>query len=276
MPDHETTSLATRFRAQHHAAALLVLPNVWDAGTAMLMQSLGAQAVATTSAGVAWAHGYADGDHLPIAVHAAVIQQIARAVSLPISADAEGGYSTDPAQVGENVARLLGAGAVGINLEDGVGTPEMLCRKIEAVKTAAARAGVDVFVNARTDVFLKKLAPGQEVAEVLRRAPAYRAAGADGLFVPAVSSAADIQALVRGQPLPLNVMAYPGLPTLVELSQSGVRRLSAGSAIAQTAWAHTQRVAAKFLAEGCTDELFAQSAGFAAINVLFTPPARRG
>ena len=218
---------AADFRARHSEPRLLILPNAWDACSAILMHRLGSEAIATTSAGVAWALGYPDGDAVPIDLHAACIRQIARVVSCPVSADVESGYSDDPQQAAENILRLVEAGAVGINVEDGLGSPDLLCRKIEAVKAAAARAGIDVFVNARTDVFLKNLAPDRPVEETLHRAIQYAAAGADGLFAPAVKSRDDIAALVTGQRLPLNVMAVPGLPPVTELSTLGVRRLSA-------------------------------------------------
>ena len=234
------------------------------------MQQLGAEAIATTSAGVAWALGYPDGNAVPIDLHAACIRQIARVVTCPVSVDVEGGYSDDPQQAADNIMRLVDAGAVGINLEDGHGSPELLCRKIEAVKAAAARAGIDVFVNARTDVFLKSLAPDRPVEETLRRAIQYAAAGADGLFVPAVKSRDDIAALVAGQHLPLNVMAIPGLPSLNDLASLGVRRLSAGSAIAQKVWGVAQATAAQFLKHGATDSLFVEASSFANINAVFS------
>ena len=261
---------AADFRARHSEPRLLILPNAWDACSAMLMERLGAEAIATTSAGVAWALGYPDGDAVPIELHAACIRQSARLVSCPVSVDVEGGYSDDPRQAAENILRLLEAGAVGLNLEDGRGSPDLLCRKIEAVKAAAARAGIDVFVNARTDVFLKNLAPDQPVEEMLRRAIQYAAAGADGLFAPAVKHSDDIAALVTGQRLPLNVMAVPGLPPATELSSLGVRRLSAGSAIAQKVWGVAQATATQFLSDGSTDSLFADAGTFAAINAGFS------
>ena len=261
---------AADFRAFHSEPSLLILPNAWDACSAMLVHRLGAEAIATTSAGVAWALGYPDGDAVPIDLHATCIRRMARVVSCPISADVEGGYSDDAQLAAQNILRLLDAGAVGINLEDGRGSPDLLCRKIEAVKAAAARAGIDVFVNARTDVFLKNLAPDRPVEETLRRAVQYAAAGADGLFAAAVKSRDDINALVAGQPLPLNVMAVPGLPSVTELSSLGVRRLSAGSAIAQKVWGIAQATAAQFLAEGSTDSLFADASTFASINAGFS------
>jgi 2-methylisocitrate lyase-like PEP mutase family enzyme len=259
---------AARFHRRHHEGSLLVLPNAWDAGSARLMRQLGAEAIATTSAGLAWSLGYADGDKLPPAEYEAAIRRIVRVVDCPVSADAEGGYADDPAQAGEHVARLLGAGAVGVNLEDGSGAPSLFARKVEAVKAAAARAGVAVFVNARTDVYLRALAPGRELAETLERARLYAEAGADGLFVPGAAPG-DIHALVGQQRLPLNIMARPNIPPLAELQSLGVRRLSAGSAIAQKAWATARDAGAAFLAAGCTPAWFEGAANYAEINGAF-------
>lgn len=264
--------LAAQFRERHLQAKPLVLLNVWDAGSAALMQSLGAEAIATTSAGLAWSCGYRDGDCLPIEVHVSAVRQIERLINLPLTVDAEGGYSDDPIVVGENVARLVDAGAVGINLEDGQAEPQLFCRKIEAVKAAALRLGIDLFVNARTDVYLQALAPGKELEETLRRAKLYAAAGADCLFVPYVSAPSDIHALVTQQSLPLNVMACPGLPNLAELEALGVRRLSAGSSIAQKAVYAAKLAATGFLATGCVEALFTDTSTFAEVNR--TLPAR--
>ena len=268
--ERSSTDLANRFRARHRGDGVLILPNAWDAGTARLMESLGAEAIATTSSGVAWAHGYPDGDALPITTYAEAVREIARVVSCPVSVDAEGGYSADPDEVREHLLRLIDAGAVGFNLEDGHGPPALLCKKIEAARAAGQKAGVDVFINARTDVFLKGLAPGRELEETLRRAAEYSSAGADGLFVPSCTSPAQIEAIVRGQALPLNVMARPTLPPLETLTRLGVRRLSAGGAIVQGAWAVAKRLASQFLAQGCTDGLFAETLAYLDGNALFT------
>ena len=266
----KNSELAKQFAERHRQSKPLVLPNVWDAGSARLMRSLGAEAIATTSSGLAWVHGYPDGDKLPIEVHVIAVMQIARVVDCPISVDAEGGYSDDGTPVGENVARLIDAGAVGFNLEDGQSPPDVFCRKIEAAKAAGARSGVDVFVNARTDVYLRELAPGREVEETLHRAKLYVGAGADGLFVPSAIAAADIDRLVRGQPLPVNVMARPGLPSLDALTRLGVRRISAGAAIAQRIWALAQHLGEAFLVQGSTDDLFAGAAAYGTVNSLMS------
>lgn len=252
-----------------HQDGILLLANAWDAGSARLIESLGAKAIATTSAGVAWAHGYPDGDALPFDLLVATTAEITRIVKIPLTVDSEGGYSDDPAAVGESIARLIGAGAAGINLEDGAGSPDLLCAKIAAIKRAAARSGQDVFINARTDVYLRGLAPeGGKVAEVLARAGRYRDAGADGIFVPGATRPEEIRAIAADAPLPLNVMARPGLPGATELAGLGVRRLSAGSGISQTAYARTAELARSFLQDGVSDPLVSGAMAYPEINAL--------
>jgi len=254
-----------------HREGLLVLPNAWDAGSARLIESLGAKAIATTSAGVAWSHGFPDGDTLPWPLLRATVADIARAVRVPVSADVEGGYSNDPAAVGETVAAVIDAGAIGINIEDGAGDSELLCAKIERAKNAGERLGVKLFVNARTDLYLRGLATNERrVEETLARAERYRSAGADGIFVPGLADPEEIRAVAQGSPLPLNVMAWRGLPSAAELEALGVRRLSAGAGIIQAAYAKTRRLAAAFLETGASDAVTSESKSYPEINALLT------
>jgi 2-methylisocitrate lyase-like PEP mutase family enzyme len=261
---------AGSFRQLHRGPKLLLLANCWDAGSARLLESLGAPAVATTSAGVAWAHGYPDGDALPVDRLIATVGAIARVIRVPLTVDMESGYSDDPVAVGDGVAALVDAGAVGINIEDGAGSPDLLAAKIAHAKQAAARRGVDLFVNARTDVFLRELVPGPaRVAETLARASRYRDSGADGLFVPKAVAGEEIRQIAAAAGLPLNVLAWPGLPSVAELQALGVRRLSAGSAIAQGAWGHAATLASAFLGEGRFDAPTAHAMPYPEINALF-------
>lgn len=147
------------FKKLHDGSKLLHLPNAWDAGSARLFESLGAPAIATTSAGVAWAAGYADGDNMPADVAIAVAINIARVLTVPLSVDLENGYSDDPNVVAQNAMKLVNAGVAGVNLEDGGGTPEALAAKIVAIKKLVAASGKDIFINTRTDVYLRGLAP---------------------------------------------------------------------------------------------------------------------
>ena len=258
------------FRALHNDNELLLLPNAWDPGSARLIESLGAKAIATTSAGLAWSRGFPDGDALPIEQLITTIRDIARVIRVPLSIDVEGGYSDDPAVVARVVGGILDVGAVGINIEDGAGLPEVLCAKIEAARRSATRAGVDLFINVRTDVYLRAMASGDgAVREVIRRAELYRAAGCDGIFVPGLVEGPAIEAIAAAiDPLPLNIMLMPGLPSPAVLRAQGVRRLSAGSAIAQAAMGFASQIVNDFLA-GSSDDMSMITVDYSSMNQLF-------
>jgi 2-methylisocitrate lyase-like PEP mutase family enzyme len=258
------------FKKLHDGSKLLHLPNAWDAGSARLFESLGAPAIATTSAGVAWAAGYADGDNMPADVAIAVAANIARVLTVPLSVDLENGYSDDPNVVAQNAMKLIEAGVAGINLEDGHAAPEALAAKIVAIKKLAGGSGKDIFINVRTDVYLKGLAPeGERVAEVLKRAAIYKAAGGDGLFVPGICKVDEIKAVVAGAGLPVNVMDWPGVPSADELHKLGVRRLSAGSGIPQALWAVAADMAKGFLATGNAGPLIEKAMPYGELQALF-------
>jgi 2-methylisocitrate lyase-like PEP mutase family enzyme len=261
---------AAIFHRLHEGPEPLLLPNAWDPGSARLIESLGAKAVATTSAGVAWTHGYPDGDVLPVRILVSTVVAIARAIRVPLTVDVEGGYSDDPAVVEETIARVVEAGAVGINIEDGSNTPDLLGLKIERAMRAGQHFGIDLFVNARTDVYLRGLAPeDRRVAETLSRAKLYRNAGASGIFVPGLRDPGEIRAVAADAGLPLNVMAWPGLPAAAELAQLGVRRLSAGSGISQALWGKAAALASEFLKSGKSEPLGDGAMAYPAINALF-------
>jgi 2-methylisocitrate lyase-like PEP mutase family enzyme len=258
---------AAAFHALHDD--FLILPNAWDAVTARIVEAAGAKAIATSSAAVAWTHGFADGHDLPFAKLLTTVEEIARVVKIPVSVDSEGGYSDDPKQVGENIAALIGAGAVGINLEDGAAAHELHLRKIEAARAAAERAGVDLFINARTDVFLKQLVAAERaVEESIRRGRACEDAGASGLFVPFVLKPDDIATLASAVALPLNVIAMAGLPKAAELKALGARRLSAGTKVVGAALRATREAAEAFLTGGDSDALAARVGASVNYNAL--------
>lgn len=257
-------------RAFHdlHRQGLLILANAWDAGSARLIESLGAKAIATTSCGVAWSHGYPDGDFLPMDRVVWTVATIARVISVPLTADVEGGYSDDPAAVGVNVARVIDAGAAGINIEDGSAPVDLTCRKLEAARAAADKAGVDLFINARCDVYLRGLAPGREVAETLDRAARYREAGASGLFAPGIVDADEIREVAAGAGMPLNIMARKGLPDGAGLEALGVRRLSSGGDLAEAVFGRLQSLASAYLKSGDCEPLLDGAMTYPDLNAL--------
>jgi 2-methylisocitrate lyase-like PEP mutase family enzyme len=261
---------ADKFRRLHNEPELLIITNAWDAASACVLVSLGAKAIATSSAAVAWAHGYPDGNTLPTRLLLATLRDITRVVTVPITADIEGGYSDDPRTVGDTISALIDVGVVGINLEDGSGSPALLCAKIEAARRAAEHSGVPIFVNARTDVFLRKLTCGPDaIPEAIARAKNYSAAGADGVFVPGVIDAGTIEQLANEITRPLNVMARPGLPPAKDLQRLGARRLSAAAWLARVALRVVRESGATFLATGDSDLLAGASGLTVDYNALF-------
>lgn len=259
---------AETFRNLHRGAEILVLPNAWDAASAAVMADAGAKAVATSSAAVAWAHGYPDGDVLPIETVVATVAEVVRVVDLPVTADIEGGYTDDLGRLVENVTRVVEAGAVGINLEDGKRAPELHAAKIEAVKKAL---GDRVFVNARTDVYLAGLAEGHAAyLETVARAERYRAAGVDGVFVPGPSDPDLIGRLAGEIRLPLNVMGWTGVPDAARLQALGVRRLSSATNPFRVAYAALARSMEAFLRDGDPTALAEAANGAPALQKRFS------
>lgn len=256
-------SRARAFKELHHGSDVLVLANVWDAGSARVAVACGAKAVATSSGAVAWAHGFADGEKLPPQLALATVREIARVAGVPITVDLEAGYG----DVGGIIRDAVDSGAVGCNLEDGGDAPEDFARKIEAAKKSA---GDDIFVNARTDVYLRAIATGEAaVAETLRRAKLYRDAGADGIFVPGVVEERAIAELAAAAGLPLNVLVRKNLPPISKLRTLGVKRVSAGSTIGAAALAFARRAMKELLDDGTYGALYADTFTHAELNALF-------
>jgi 2-methylisocitrate lyase-like PEP mutase family enzyme len=264
-------SPAERFRALHAPGKFLALPNAWDAASARLSEEAGAAAIATSSAALAWCHGYSDGQALPTSVLLAAAAEILRVVSVPVSVDSEAGYSTDPAAVADYAAKLIDMGIAGINLEDGREPHDLHLRKIEAIKARAAKMGGDLFINARTDVYLKKLVPAERmIAETLARGKRFAASGADGFFVPFVKTPEDIAEISSAIDLPLNVLSMPDLLPVSELKKAGVRRLSTGAGPGRAAYGAAARAARMLLGEGKYDAMYQSAADCPDFNRMFS------
>nr|WP_206188352.1 isocitrate lyase/phosphoenolpyruvate mutase family protein [Sedimentitalea sp. CY04] len=211
----------------------LVLYNIWDAGSANAVANAGAAAVATGSWSVAEAQGYGDGEQLPLSFLVQIVERIAQTVDAPLSVDFEGGYATGGAELTENVARIVSAGAVGINFEDqivggnGLYSIEEQSERIRAVRAADA----SLFINARTDLFLKQKDTSQHanlLDETIERAMAFAGAGASGLFVPGLTDLDLISQICRDSPLPVNVMMRGEAMTREAVAKAGVARCSYG------------------------------------------------
>ena len=226
---------AARFAALHVKGTPLLLYNAWDAGSAQSILDAGAQAIATSSWAVAEAQGYRDGEAIPVGLVEQIVARIAGTIDVPVTVDFEGGYSDDDTVLAANVSRMLDLGIVGMNFEDrvvkGVGlyAVDRQAHRIAAMRDAAAKKGVNLFINARTDLFLGQQGdPAKSVGDALDRAKAYASAGASGLFIPGLQDAALIGRICDGTALPVNVMVMDGVPSNERLSKLGVARISYG------------------------------------------------
>lgn len=251
------------FVARHRGPGIIVLPNAWDPGTAIVLAEAGFPFIATTSAGMAFAQGLPDGQRLWRSRMLELAGAIAAAVDVPVSADLEAGYGARPEDVAATVKGALAAGLAGGNIEDSTGDRdrplyelELAVERIRAGAEAARAAGLPFVLNARVDPYLVRLgSPEQNLAESIRRANAYREAGADCLFVPGVAERDAIGRLVREIDGPLNVLGARGgiagqTLTVAELDAMGVRRVSIGGSLALAALAMVRRAAAELLEQG--------------------------
>jgi 2-methylisocitrate lyase-like PEP mutase family enzyme len=256
--NQEQRQRAEHFHQLHAGPEPLMLPNAWDVASARVIETAGAQAIATTSAGMAWTLGYPDGEQMPAQELLAACRRICGAVRAPVSIDIERGYGRDAQDTGGLVGALIQLGVVGINIEDGVvpGTrnlahPAILSERIACARTVAKHHDLPLFINARIDTYCANLEPEARLEETRKRALTYIDAGADGIFVPGLADLHEIASLVEQLPVPLNVYAgYPGAPTSDALRQLGVRRISLGCGTMQATLAHLASIAREALLDG--------------------------
>ncbi|MBO6634607.1 isocitrate lyase/phosphoenolpyruvate mutase family protein [Parvibaculum sp.] len=252
-------SRAEAFAGLHRKGDPLKLFNIWDAASAGAVARAGASAIATSSFAVALAHGTGDGENLPLGKLVATVAEIAPVVDLPLTADIETGYGKTPDEVAASVASILGAGAIGINLEDGlIGAKGLVpveeqCARIAAARGAAEKAGIPLFINARCDVFKGVSEADQSdalLAATLERAEAYAKAGASGLFAPWLVAPALIERLCKETSLPVNILAGPKTPAVGDLAALGVARVSLGAWPAFDMLARLEAAAKNWFATG--------------------------
>ena len=268
---------AIAFRQMHRGPKILVLPNAWDVISARIMEEAGFGAIATTSAGVAFTLGYPDGQKISREEMLARVTRIARAVKVPVTADVESGYGQRPEDAASTTLGVIEAGAVGMNLEDGTGSPESplmdLSRQVEkihAVREAAMKSKVLIVLNARTDVFLDKVGPEESRYDAtLKRAIAFRDAGADCVFVPGLSERELINRLVKDVQCPVNILVGPGSPTVNELEGLGVARITVGSALMRATLGKVKKAVEELRNSG-TYEGLADGIPYAAVNELLS------
>jgi 2-methylisocitrate lyase-like PEP mutase family enzyme len=262
------------FRAMHHAGSF-VMPNPWDIGSARFLAALGFRALASTSAGFAFARGLPDSPTaLPCDDVLAHLRELAAATTLPVNADFQSGYADDAEGVARNVARCVATGVAGLSIEDANGTASLYERAVAVERVRAARAAIDatgipVVLTARSEAFL--VGDRDAARTAIDRLVAFADAGADCLFAPGVRDPEIIATLVRAvAPKPVNLLVSSPIAglSLARIAELGVRRISVGSALARVAWAAFMR-AARGLFAGSFDGL-TDAATFRELDELFT------
>jgi 2-methylisocitrate lyase-like PEP mutase family enzyme len=270
-----SASKAEALRRLHVEGPMLVLPNAWDAGSARIFVESGFKALATTSAGIAFSLGYADGERISRDEMLAAVSRITRRISVPITADMEAGYGQAPREVAETARRVIDAGAVGMNLEDRMEEKHLIdfslaVERVGAARAAADAAGVPLVLNARTDAFeAPELHRDKRFAEAVRRGNAYREAGADSVFVPFVGDRDTIEQLVQQIRAPVNILGTPNAPTLKALAALGVRRVTFGSAPMRATLGLLRRMSREWREKGTYGTLEAYGIPFAELQQLF-------
>jgi len=255
MTSNTQKNKAVQFREMHHGPSILVLPNAWDVASARIFEKAGFRAIATTSSGVAAALGYPDGQRISRDMMVEVVERMARVVECPITADIEAGYGDTLEEVLETIKAVIAAGAVGINIEDSaMGQEKSLVdisfqvELLKAIQETALSMDVPLVVNARIDVFLLAIGdPTRRFEEGVQRAKAYRQAGADCVFPIGLGDARTIAGLVQASNGPVNILAGSTTPSIAELAQLGVARISFGSGMMRATLARLRHIARELL-----------------------------
>jgi 2-methylisocitrate lyase-like PEP mutase family enzyme len=268
---------AEYFQKLHLGPEILVIANAWDAASARIFEAAGVKAVGTGSAGIAFSHGYPDDEAVPREVILDATREIVRVVDVPVTADILSGLGRSVHDVVRTVKDVILIGAVGINIEDGSDTGgvhlfdiEEQADKIRAIRKAVDESGIPIVINARTDSFWLKVGDEKgRLAESIRRANRYRAAGADCLFVPSVADKEMIRTLVAEIDGPVNILTVPGCPPIPELQALGVRRVSEGSGPMRASMMLTRKIAQDLLTTGTYARFHTDAVPYPEANKLF-------
>src|SRR5579859_801427 len=273
----EQKEKATRFRSLHSGSSMLILPNVWDAASARIIEQAGFPAIATTSSGVAAALGYPDGQHISREMQVETTERITRVVHCPVSVDSEAGYGHTIEEVIESIRAIIAAGAVGINIEDTTKGPQRALvdiayqvELIQALRHLATSMAIPFVINARTDIFLL---PGDDpdarFAQTVQRANAYLQAGADCTFPIGVKDASTIARLVQAIQGPVNVAASFTTLSLPELDQLGVARVSFTSWVMRAVLGRLRVIARELFEHGTYESLASEALSSAELGKLW-------
>jgi len=270
---------AISFLAQHHSPEIFVLPNAWDAASAMIFVQEGFRAIGTTSAGIAASLGYADGERMTLAENLEVSKRIINQTNLPVSVDFETGYADDADGVARGALALIQAGAVGLNIEDSPKDSQTALSeishqqdRIRAIRETAEKAGVHMVINARTDAYLLGDTTTNCLCESIKRGNAYVEAGADCVFVPDADNldSSDIRCLAAEIDAPLNIIAGASMPDLAKLQELGVSRVSLGPRPMRATLGLLREIAREIRSQGSFELMSDDSISYSEVNSWFS------
>ncbi|WP_080283415.1 isocitrate lyase/PEP mutase family protein [Clostridium botulinum] len=269
--------LAKQFQEIHHRNKMFILPNAWDVGSAVIYEKFNFPAVGTTSAGLAYSLGYSDGEKIDFEHIVQIVKQITQRISIPLSVDIELGYADTIDGIVENVTKLIEAGAVGINIEDGYSKPapylenlDIQIKKIQAISKLKKKLGIPFVLNARTCVFFIKAGKEEERLSIaIERANAFHKSGADCIFIPGAIEECNISKLIENIPAPINILATPMANNLENLERLGVRRLSLGSAPVRAAYSNLIETVKQIQDENKISKLLDHDFSYEIANKLF-------
>lgn len=270
---------AIQFRNLHSGPPILVLGNAWDAASARIFEQAGFPAIATTSSGVAASLGYPDGQHISRDMLIELVRHITRAVTCPVTVDMEAGYGDTIEEVLQTVRATIQAGAVGINIEDStkgqdrrlVDIPYQV-ELLKAIQELSSSMDMPLVINARTDVFLLPSGdPAHRLEQAAQRGKAYLQAGADCIFPIGAGDAQTIGDLTRAINGPINILAGPTTPSIPELAQLGVARVSFGAGQMRAVLGRLRRIAHELLEQGTYTSMAEEMISSAELRSLFSP-----
>jgi 2-methylisocitrate lyase-like PEP mutase family enzyme len=255
-------TISKQFKALHQQTAPLLLGNVWNVQSAVILQKQQYKAIATSSMAVAETLGYQDGEQMPFDEYLLIIKRIKASTTIPLSVDLEAGYGKTEDEIIENIKLLHDLGVAGINLEDSVVNSavrvivnaDIFAEKLAGITSRLKALDIDIFINVRCDAFLLGLP--NAINEAVNRIRLYEKAGANGIFLPCITAIDDIKATVNCTELPINVMCMPGLPDFEVLSSLGVKRISMGSFLNNAVYKRAEVLAQNIIRERNFSSLF--------------------
>jgi len=277
MSKESQIKLANEFQKMHGDKKILVLPNAWDAGGAVIFEKEGFTAIGTSSAGISYSLGYPDGEYISFDDILDTTKKIKKRISIPLSIDVERGYGDTPNRIVQNIQSIIEEGAVGINLEDGLLNSKGLvsiedqCLLISQISTLKDTLGINFVINARTDAYWLNLDTNKNnlLEETIKRANLYLEAGADCIFVPGILDIEEIKMFVDQINGPINIIITPNTPSIDFLEKLGVARVSSGSAPARATYAVLKNISNELHNFGTYSNIFKTNIAYDTLNSIF-------